>query len=613
MMHPLLKRQLKRFLGAPLLEPDALASPWREFVAAVGEAYEASEADRALSERSIEIASQELSQRNELLVQKNAELKESEQIIRRSNDELEKRVTERTAALRSAMEQAEAANRAKSAFLANMSHEIRTPMSAILGYADMLVDEGATQAHRKECVATIRHQGRHLLDILNDILDLSKIEADKLDIEQLDCAPCAIIGDAVTLLRGRAAEKKVQCTVVYAGPMPDTIRTDPTRLRQILLNLIGNAIKFTEKGSVQVIASVHVAPGESVSHLRVDVVDSGIGISAEQIQALFKPFAQGDGSTTRRFGGTGLGLSICKRLAQMLGGDIAVESQLGRGSRFTMTINVGDLSHVPHRIVTPECPSDIPSVAAPAVEDEKLPPMIGRVLLAEDGLFNQRVFRFYLESIGAEVVSAENGVLAVAAVEAAEAAGKPFDVILLDMQMPELDGYGAAQKIREEGYLTPIIALTAHAMAGDREKCLDAGCSDYLAKPVDRLVLLKKVSTYLRRKPDTSEPTEADLHSVATDPMILEHLPLFIETLIAQIAMLKTALTAADTKGVLRVLHQLKGSATVCGFPKVSALAKLGESNVIAQNGIDAARSEIDTLLRLIEAVAERHQTPVPA
>jgi signal transduction histidine kinase len=222
------------------------------------------------------------------------------------------------------VEQAKAASRAKSEFLANMSHEIRTPMSAILGYADMLLDNGEFLGEQMEWIQTIRHQGEHLLTILNDILDLSKIEANKLQIEVISCSPCQIVNEAVSLMRVRAREKNLHCEINYLGPIPQTIKSDPTRLRQILLNLIGNSVKFTETGGVQVAVSMDTeSPVDP--RLRIDVIDSGIGMSATQIESLFQPFAQGDSSTTRKFGGTGLGLSICKRLAPALSSLLASE------------------------------------------------------------------------------------------------------------------------------------------------------------------------------------------------------------------------------------------------------------------------------------------------
>ncbi|HVT89626.1 MAG TPA: histidine kinase dimerization/phospho-acceptor domain-containing protein, partial [Tepidisphaeraceae bacterium] len=277
-MHPLLARQLKRLVGEQMLDPAAIPSPWKELVAAVDSAYIAGDADRALIERSMEIASEELFQRNRELVVNNAALEAAKIEQRKAHDELEFRVAQRTAQLRAAMEQAEAANQSKSAFLANMSHEIRTPMSAILGYADMLLAEDRSRQQQIDCIQTIRRQGEHLLAILNDILDLSKIEAGKLLVETVNCDPCRIVADALSLMRVRALEKQLTCEALYVGQIPKSIRTDPTRLRQILINLLGNAIKFTKSGEVRLIVSFDVEAPKTAPRIKFEIQDSGIGM-----------------------------------------------------------------------------------------------------------------------------------------------------------------------------------------------------------------------------------------------------------------------------------------------------------------------------------------------
>ncbi|MCL4199228.1 MAG: response regulator [Phycisphaerales bacterium] len=408
----------------------------------------------------------------------------------------------KTRELEIARAEAEAANRAKSEFLANMSHEIRTPMTAILGYADLLIDEGQGPLDRLECIQTIRRNGAHLLALINDILDLSKIEANRMSVERIAFSPAEVISDVESLMRLRAAAKGLLFEVECATPIPHTIHSDPTKFRQILLNLAGNAVKFTDAGGVRLIARLLRREGEDDGLLSVEVVDTGIGISPDQLDRLFASFTQADSSMARRFGGTGLGLAISKRLARMLGGDISVRSTPGEGSSFTATIATGPLRDVRcvHSASAPRAlASTSPGNEAPAPRLDGL-----RLLLAEDGPDNQRLIAFHLRKAGAEVVIAGNGRIAVErAFESLR--DHPFDVVLMDMQMPELDGYAATRYLRAHAYARPIIALTAHAMAGDRERCLAAGCDDYTTKPIDRVELLSIV----RRHSDRAAAREA--------------------------------------------------------------------------------------------------------
>ncbi len=392
--------------------------------------------------------------------------------------------------------EAEAANHAKSAFLANMSHEIRTPMTAILGYADLLADNKEAPPHCLEAIGTIKQNGLHLLTIINDILDMSKIEVGKMTVEHIDTCPARIVEEAVSLMRPRAKGKGIDVAVKYDTPIPERIESDPTRLRQILLNLLGNAIKFTEVGTV----TIRVAVELERKQLCFRVVDTGIGMSPEQRDTIarFDAFSQADGSTTRKFGGSGLGLRISNSLAQLLGGTIEVESTLGCGSTFTATVSTGDLTGVPMltKQGIEERADQVIKVERKQASDSKGNPLQGlRILLAEDGPDNQRLIAFVLKKAGADVSVADNGQIALDQVQNA-GLETPFDVILMDMQMPVLDGYSATGKLRELGYTGPIIALTAHAMAGDRQKCIDAGCDDYLTKPIDRAKLIAIISAH---------------------------------------------------------------------------------------------------------------------
>ena len=410
-------------------------------------------------------------------------------------------------------DQAEEANKAKSEFLANMSHEIRTPMTAILGYADLLEDGSLSDpGQAEEAVHTIRSNATHLLTIINDILDVSKIEAGEMRLERIRTDPMIIVEEVASLVGARARSKGIEFGLHYDTAIPRYCVTDPTRLRQILLNLVGNAIKFTEVGRVRVCISCDPARRQ----IAFRVVDTGIGMTARQREEIrpFRAFSQADASMTRRFGGSGLGLRISSALSHMLGGSIDFESEPGAGSVFTATIATGDLAEV--EMITPESiGADRTSAeqhAAPrgAGDDpSEAKPLAGRhVLLAEDGPDNQRLLTISLEQAGASVIVCSDGLAAIESINTPATARRP-DLILMDMQMPVLDGYAATRRLRDGGCTIPIIALTAHAMDGAREACVSAGCTDYLSKPIDRRALAELARHWIEHKTQVQNGSDA--------------------------------------------------------------------------------------------------------
>src|SRR6056297_105587 len=379
--------------------------------------------------------------------------------------------------LQKAKESAETANRSRGEFLANMSHEIRTPMAAILGHADILKDH-LTDPDNVQVVETIRRNGNFLLNIINDILDLSKIDAGKLKIERCPVRPDAIVGEIRSLMDVRASEKKLPLNVSFRSPVPETVQTDPVRLRQVLLNLVGNAIKFTDEGEV----CLQIDFDESENRLIFDIIDTGMGIPRDKLDTLFEPFAQVDSSSTRSFGGTGLGLTICRRLAEALGGAITVESELGKGSRFTLTMP----AEKPGQLIRPNL-----AVAPPADTPQQDVRLSASVLVVDDRRDIRYLAQHFIEKAGGTVHTATNGQEAIDFMESDRS--PEIDVIVMDMQMPVMDGYEAATRLRRRGCKLPIIALTANAMKSDRDECLAAGCTDYTTKPLDRRKLIRMI------------------------------------------------------------------------------------------------------------------------
>jgi signal transduction histidine kinase/DNA-binding response OmpR family regulator len=499
--------------------------------------------------------------------------------------------------LRVAKARADGANEAKGQFLAHMSHEIRTPMTSILGFAEMMLEPDQTPAQRQDALLAICRNARHLSDLINDVLDLSKIDAAQMTVERILCDLPDLIAQAICLTKPDVVKKGLDFKVELDGPVPRQILTDPLRVRQILVNLIANARRFTDEGAITLrVGCCPQADDCEKRAIRFSVVDTGIGMTREQLANLFRPFSQAEASTSRRFGGTGLGLAICKSLANLLGGDITAESLPGGGSTFTVQIDGGRLDNIE---LVDRLPEAAPKGSA-ASESGPAVTLQGRILLAEDGPDTQKLISLYLRRAGAEVAIAENGREALERL-----AAEHFDLVLMDLQMPEVNGCTATTILRQNGCTMPIIALTAQAMSGDREKCRQAGFDDYLTKPIDKARLLKTVRRYL---PEQSIAGDASADRLMTselsdDPDLAELLPGFVRMLPKKVDRLFELLSAGELHELCQLAHQLKGAAGGYGFPLVTQGAAQLESELHESAPLDQITATVAELAFLIRRV----------
>jgi signal transduction histidine kinase/DNA-binding NarL/FixJ family response regulator len=518
--------------------------------------------------------------------------------------------------LEAARSTAEEASRAKSAFLANMSHEIRTPMNGVLGMTELLLHTPLT-ARQRDLAAAAYGSGEAMLQLINDILDVSKIEAGKVELERIDFDLHALISDEISMFRASAQRKGVRLTHRVGEAVPRAVRGDPMRLRQVLTNLMGNAVKFTDRGEVSLRVE-SLEAGVQGHRLRFVVQDSGIGIAAHSVARLFQPFSQADGSMTRRFGGTGLGLAITHELVQLMGGVIGVQSDPGRGSSFTVELSL------------PPAQGQLPVPSAQVASEPARPLAGGRVLLAEDNPVNREVAMAMLESLGLQVECAADGAEAVRQAEAG-----PFDLILMDCQMPEMDGFEATRRIRANGlHETPIVALTANAMSGDREHCIEAGMNDYLSKPFTRDALQRMMQRWMGGAQDaaaaasergngraTLDPDALAALSALQRPGMQDLLQSVCNTYLVEapqlLAQLRSAARAGDLVQLKEAAHSLKSSSAQLGANGLAALCRAIE--VAVRNGTLAdplqqslaVEAEFAAVQQAVRALVETPTAPV--
>lgn len=469
------------------------------------------------------------------------------------SENLELKVKERTVALEVLTEELQDANLAKSRFLANMSHEIRTPMTSILGYVDNLVHDESLTGDHKHSLAVVQKNSYHLLRLINDILDVSKIEADKLTIEHVPTDVLQILSEVGSILGRQVREKGLKFNIDYQFPLPSKINCDPVRLRQVILNITSNSVKFTQSGGV----SIKVAADKK--KLQVTVIDTGIGMDKSALANLFTPFYQGDPTTTRRFGGTGLGLHISKNLIERLGGKITVFSTPGQGSKFSLSLPF----EMPENAFWIESLEEIKDTNTIGKKQKTLPQYNGHILLAEDHPDNSILISKMLAQLGFNITCVENGEKALA-----ETLSQDFDIILLDIQMPVMDGIEAHNLIRATGVTTPIIALTANAMADEVKHYISLGFDDHIAKPIDHREFVTKLGQYSQIETMTIALPEQDLKIMKQQ---------FVNTLLEQKELAEHLFCLGDNQALAKLCHAMFGSAGMFGFEALGQSARVLE------------------------------------
>jgi signal transduction histidine kinase/DNA-binding NarL/FixJ family response regulator len=486
-------------------------------------------------------------------------------------------------ALETAKTFSEQANELKSAFVANISHEIRTPLTAILGFTEQVLSSELYDPKQKELLQRVLKSGRHLFALINDILDLSKIESNKLDIDVQEIELVETVTDVQSILAQQADAKNLRFDVEYNFPVPKNIRTDETRFRQVLLNLASNAVKFTEVGEVL----IKVIFDASKNRLQVTVVDTGIGMSEEVQQRIFNPFVQADVSISRKFGGTGLGLVISKSLVNLLGGDITLRSEIGKGSVFEFYIDIDpdNKGIVPELIKDRAGISAIESKLSDTEQSSVTGPIKGHILIAEDVVDNQHLFALLLEPYEIKIDAVENGQEAVE-----QALVNDYDLILMDMQMPIMGGIEATQLIRQSGIDTPIYALTANVMQEDIDKQKQAGCNGTISKPIEKAQFLKVIATALSE----SRALNNDDELLISEDKMAELTRSYMQQLVIQNDIVKKADSSDKIAELKAEMHKIKGSAGSYGFSDLTSIAGELEYHCEKYNSGDIKWSEID-------------------
>ena len=492
------------------------------------------------------------------------ELQRTNREIQQHRDLLEERIRQRTEELENAMRTALAASQAKSEFLANMSHELRTPMNGLLGMLDVVLDS-SLEAEQRENLETAQHSAYSLLALLNDILDLSKIEAGRMMIEKIPFNVRTVLEDCVKSYQPRALQKGVSLHFEMDASSPSHVMGDPLRLRQIVTNLLSNAIKFTGQGSVAVAVRTEPIEGRpGTVQFGIDVRDTGTGIDSDKLQSIFDKFTQADGSITRKYGGTGLGLAITKRLTELQDGCVTVQSTLGSGSTFTISL--------PYEIVQESVPSadSAPVAFIPRAESSGA----ARILLVEDNVVNQKVVLAVLRKRKFHIDVAGDGREALSLMETSP----PYDLVLMDVQMPVLDGLETTRIIRKDPRWTslPILAMTAHAMTGDRERCLQAGMNYYISKPIQPAHLIATITQALASTPsqlvpagrDAMEPTPSDQNDLVGDL-----LRVFLQLAPARIERLENAARNQDAVAIAAEAKKIAAAAEQLAAPHIGECA----------------------------------------